>query len=257
MPFHAIATLSGNRQKTIPNRTEEQMLSQVAIPFVANGTITATWGNRTNTYQVLEMRVYETKEKWDKKAGALASILTNKKNKWPLFETKAKGLLSINKPKVFVVTPIQGDIHGTQEQQRILKEFDGRFELVEKVISKYGGVAIRIDRERPIDEMVGRIKAEIRGCLFVVADLTDERPSCYFEAGFAEALSKPIIYIASKQSVLNPGKDTKIHFDVHMNVNLFTNHGEMEGKLEAVIQKNRTRLFEKAEAVREVTGLKA
>jgi hypothetical protein len=50
MPFHAIAILSGGRQKTIPNRTEDQMLSEVVIPFVANGVITAKWGSNTQSY---------------------------------------------------------------------------------------------------------------------------------------------------------------------------------------------------------------
>jgi len=60
MPFQAIAILSGNRQKTIPNRSEEQLLSEVVLPFVANGIITAKWGKKKHSYRVLELRVFET-----------------------------------------------------------------------------------------------------------------------------------------------------------------------------------------------------
>jgi hypothetical protein len=60
------------------------------------------------------------------------------------------------------------------------------------VISGFSCVAIRIDKEHPLEDLVGRIKEEIRNALYIVADLTDERPSCYFEAGFAEALGRPV-----------------------------------------------------------------
>jgi predicted DNA-binding protein YlxM (UPF0122 family) len=243
MPFHAIAVLSGDRQKTIPNRSEEQLLSEVVLPFVANGVITAKWGKKTQSYQVLELRIYQTAESWDKKRGAIGNLIRKKKNQFERFEAKAQQLLGKNKPRVFVVMPIQGEKHGSQEAQRIYREYDERFEEIETVVAKFGGVAIRIDKEHPLEDLVGRIKKEIRDAAFVIADLTDERPSCYFEAGYAEALPRQVIYIASKQSVVKPGTDTKVHFDIHMNVHFFTNHKELKEKLAEAIEKNKARLF--------------
>lgn len=248
MAFHAIASLSGGRQKTIPNKTEEQILSQVVLPFVATGVVTAKWGAKTQSYQVLELRIFQTADSWDKKAGPLADLTKGKRNLFTRFETEAKKLLSTNKPRIFMVTPIQGAKHGDQEQQRILKEFDERFELVEKVVAGFGGVAIRIDREQPLEDLVTRIKKEIREAYFLIADLTDERQSCYFEAGYAEALAKPIIYIASHNSVMSPGTKTKIHFDIHMNVQFFSNHAELREKLTSVIEKHKAKLFRENEA---------
>lgn len=243
MPFHAIAILSGDRQKTLPNRSEGELLSEIVIPFVASGVITAKWGQKLQSYQVLELRIYETKGPWDKRNGALGEQIKGKKNLFNRFKGKAEQLLSTNKPKVFVITPIQGEKHGDQEQQRVFREYDERFEAMESVISDAGGVAIRIDKEHALEDLVGRIKKEIRGALFIVADLTDERPSCYFEAGYAEALGKPVIYVASKQSVAKPGSRTTIHFDIHMNMNYFTNHQELKDKLLSAIAKNRKTLF--------------
>ena len=68
-------------------------------------------------------------------------------------------------------------------------------------------------------------------------------PSCYYEAGYAEARKKPTICLASKESVVKPGQPTKIHFDVHLMVNFFTNHGELKEKLKSAIDKNRNKLF--------------
>lgn len=245
MPFQTIAILSGDRQKTIPNRAESEVLSEIVLPFIANGVITAKWGQKVQSYQVLELRIYETKTPWNKKSGTVvADVIKGKKNLYGRFAAKAESLLSTKKPKVFVVTPIQGEKHGDQEQQRIFKEYDQRFEAVEQVISEAGAVAIRIDKEHALEDLVGRIKKEIRTAQFVVADLTDERPSCYFEAGYAEALGKKFIYMASKQSVAKPGTKTVIHFDIHMNMNYFTNHEELKEKLSGAIEKNRASLFD-------------
>jgi hypothetical protein len=243
MPFHAIAILSGDRQKTIPNRTEEQMLSMVVIPFVASGVITAKWGSKTRSYQVLELRIYQTNTPWDKKKGPLADLTKGKKNQFARFDATARKLLSTDKPKVFVVMPIQGAKHGSQEQQRIFREYDERFEAIESVLSDMGGVAIRIDREHPLEDLVGRIKKEIKAAVFIITDLTDERPSCYFEAGYAEGLGRPVIYVASNDSVVRPGTPTRIHFDIHMNVQFFTNHKELQERLSECIEKNREALF--------------
>ncbi len=243
MPFHAIASLSGGRQKTIPNRTEEQMLAEVVLPFVSSGVITAKWGATKQSYQVLELRICKSEAPWDKKKGPLVDLIKGKPNRYATFEHRAQQLLGKNKPRVFVVIPIQGEKQGSQEEQRIYREYDERFEAIETVVAKFGGVAIRIDKEHPLEDLVGRIKKEIQGAAFVIADLTDERPSCYFEAGYAEALSRPVIYVASKQRVIKPGTDTRIHFDIHMNVCFFSNHKELKSKVTESIEKNRIRLF--------------
>ena len=143
--------------------------------------------------------------------------------------------------------PIQGEKHGSQEDQRIYKEYDDRFEVIEKVVAKFDGVAIRIDKEHPLEDLVGRIKKEIRDPKFIIADLTDERPSCYFEAGFAEATPRPVIYVASIQSVVKPGTATIIHFDIHMNMHFFTNHKELAEMLSSAIEKNKKQLFSTAD----------
>lgn len=220
-------------------------LKEVVQPFVSRGVITARWGKTNQTYQVLELRIYETSAAWDKRTGPLADFTKGKKNQFMRFETKAKKLLGKEAPRVFIIMPIQGEKHGDQEEQRIYREYDERFFAIESVIAKAGGVAIRIDKEHPLEDLVGRIKKEIRNSIFVVADVTDERQSCYFEAGYAEGLTRPVIYIASKQSVMKPGTKTIVHFDIHMNVHFFTNHTELKTKLSEAIKKNKDHLFPK------------
>jgi hypothetical protein len=243
MHYHAIATLSGDRRKTLANRSEEQVFSEVVLPFVANGVITAKWGVKTQTYQVLELRIYRTAKAWHKPSGPLDEFIKGQKNQFPRFEARAQKVLGKGKMRVFVIMPIQGTKHGDQEEQRVYREYDERFEAIEKVVGDFQCVAIRIDKEHPIEDLVTRIKKEIHDAAFVIADLTDERPSCYFEAGYAEALPRAVIYVASTNSVLKPGTPTRIHFDIHMSVNFFTNQKELRDKVRDAIQKNQERLL--------------
>lgn len=246
MYYHVIATLPGGRRKSIVNKSEEQVLTEYVIPYARNGVIKARWGSSTQSYQVLELRVLGTNKAWYKASGTpLDEFIGKAKNRYPFFEKRAKKALGDSAFRVFVVMPIQGEKFGTQDEQRILREYDARFEAIEKLIGKYDAVAIRIDKEHTLDELVKRIKDEIEKSHFVIADLTDERPSCYYEAGYAEALRKPVIFVASKESVVNPKTQTKIHFDIHRNVNYFTNTKELRGKLKAALDKNRDHLFKK------------
>ena len=212
--------------------------------FMLNGTIKEGWGAKDLSYQVYELRIYQTSTKYIKKQGVkLDSFVKNKKNKFPYFEKQAKLIIGKTGFRVFIVMPIQGKEFGDQNEQRIYKEFDQRFNKIKSLLAKYNCIAIRIDKEFPLDQIVARIKMEIEKSNFIIADLTEERPSCYFEAGFAEALKKPVVYVASENSIINTTTKTKIHFDVHMNVNFFTNHDEMISKIENVIEKNKSILL--------------
>jgi nucleoside 2-deoxyribosyltransferase len=245
MYYHAIAVLSGDRKKSIVNKSESQMLTEIVLPYVSSGTISAKWGDTNQSYQLLELRVYKTVDVWNKKTGqTLDSFLSKKPNIFTKFRKLAEKALGKAVHRVFVIMPIQGEKYGTQNDQRIYKEFDDRFNAIEQIMPDYQSVAIRIDKEHPLEDLVARIKSEIDKAQFIIADLTDERPSCYYEAGYAEARHKPIIYVASKESVIAPPKATKIHFDVHMNVNFFASITELKEKLKLAIDKNEEILFQ-------------
>lgn len=245
--YHAIAVLPGARRKSIVNKTEDQMLSDVVIPFVSDGVIEMKWGSKKQSYQVIDLRVYKTSTAWNKTSGVPLEKFTEKSvDLASRLRKKAEKRIGRKTHRVFIVMPIQGEKYGSQDEQRIHQEYDKRFETLEKALGLHDCVAIRIDKEHPLDDLVKRIKEEIQKAKFIVADLTDERPSCYFEVGYAEALARPVIYIASKESVLHPQQATKIHFDIHKNVSFFTNHEELSQKVGNAVQKNRDILFRDA-----------
>jgi hypothetical protein len=243
--YHIVAILPGGARKTVMNRDEAEVMTGFVVPFLETSTITTTWGKKVQRRQALELRVYKTQHPYDKKQGiAFDDFIRGRKNVFNTLEKRAKAQRGPT-TRVFVVMPIAGEKYGDQDEQRIFREYDERFDAIERVLGDLDCYAIRIDKEAPLDGLVDRIKEEIRKASFIVADLTDERPSCYFEVGYAEALSVPVIHMASKQSVVSPGTDTKIHFDIHKNVNFFTNHGELQEKLRLSFNKNKAKLLAK------------
>jgi hypothetical protein len=237
--LHVLATLAGGSRKVIENKSEAEVLSGFIVPFLNDGTITTTWGSKRQTRQALELRVYQTDQPYSKKMGGdFETFIKGRRNRYSTLAAKAEKLTGQQSARVFVIMPIQGDEYGGQEQQRIFAEFDARFGVLEETLRKLGCVAIRIDKEQPLGGTVDRIKTEIRRAAFVVADFTDERPSCYYEVGYADGRGIPVICIASQESVLHPGKPTNIHFDIHRQVLRFVNHKQLQSKLRAAFEKN-------------------
>ena len=241
--YHVVALLPGGERKTVNNKSEAEVITGFVTPFVQTSTITTNWGKKTQRRQALELMIYRTETRYAKRSGTkFDHFVKNKKNRFKEFAHKVSSQTG-QSHRVFVVMPLQGEKYGDQDQQRVLKEFDERFDAIEAILSELDCYAIRIDKEAPLEGVVETIKNEIRKARFVIADLTDERPSCYFEAGYADALERPVIYIASKQSVVQPGHDTTIHFDIHKNINFFTNHDELKEKIRLTFEKNKANLL--------------
>jgi hypothetical protein len=67
---------------------------------------------------------------------------------------------------------------------------------------------------RTVTQRAGLIDAvvedEIRRCRFLIADLSDDNAGAYWEAGFAEGLGKPVIYLCR---AMVGAEEKKTHFD--------------------------------------------
>jgi nucleoside 2-deoxyribosyltransferase len=84
-------------------------------------------------------------------------------------------------------------------------------EAIKPTVKALGYDCIRADEEHYSDTISRRIRDNIEDCAVVIVDLTEDRPNCYFEAGYAVALNKSIIF----QRLNAPPKYTAVfHFDV-------------------------------------------
>jgi len=82
-------------------------------------------------------------------------------------------------------------------------------------VEKYGYQINPIDELQFSGSITNQILNEIVRSTFIIADLTDERPNCYYELGYAQALKKPIIILAEEGTVR--------HFDISVENWIFWN----------------------------------
>lgn len=86
----------------------------------------------------------------------------------------------------------------------------------------------KVTDEQPAGLIDDQIRVALRTCRFVVADLTHRNLGAYWEAGFAEGLSRPVIYTCKRQVFDDPV--TRPHFDTN---HLLTILWESEGLADA------------------------
>lgn len=80
---------------------------------------------------------------------------------------------------------------------------------IKGAVTACGYHAVRIDEVHHHEKIDDRILRAIREADFVIADLTGHRGGVYFEAGFAIALNKPVIWSCRRNEF------EKAHFDVN------------------------------------------
>ena len=87
------------------------------------------------------------------------------------------------------------------------KEHRDAFNLaIGPTLEKLGYNAIRVDQIQHNTTVTPEIMRQIEKAVFIVADLTGERPNVYYEVGYAHRADKEVILVAKNESA--------VHFDV-------------------------------------------
>jgi hypothetical protein len=99
------------------------------------------------------------------------------------------------------------------QQCFVIMSFSGNAEIeqpyqlgTKKVVSALGFRCVRVDELPHLSRITDKIEEYIRESFFIVADLTEEKPNCFYELGYAHGLRKPVILIARR--------GTGLQFDV-------------------------------------------
>jgi len=84
---------------------------------------------------------------------------------------------------------------------------DDVYELVfKRAAMEFGLTSLRVDEVEDSETISHQVLKSIDRSLVIIADLTDERPNCYYEVGYADA--------RGKQVILTAREGHKVHFDL-------------------------------------------
>jgi hypothetical protein len=123
-------------------------------------------------------------------------------------------LVTVQPGTAFIIMAINRDDPGLEDVKTAIQEEFARFNIR----------AIRADDIEHSEEITHRVLEAIKSSEFLIADLSGERPSVYYEFGYAHAIGKrPIPYRK---------EGTKLHFDlvVH-NCPEYSNLRDLKAKL--------------------------
>ena len=96
--------------------------------------------------------------------------------------------------------------------------------VIRPLLEEFGYDPQRIDEIQDSGKISDQILMSIRDAELIVADLTGERPNCYYEVGYAHALDKAMIFTMKKGE--------KIHFDLsHHRVIIWTTEASLRKQL--------------------------
>jgi hypothetical protein len=99
-------------------------------------------------------------------------------------------VLRLDVPHVFMIVPFH-ERHKNSQQ------------AIRKAAASLGLACLRTDDVHVSTSIVDRALRGIASATVVVADLTDSRPNCYYELGYADALKRPVVLIANEKQKLS------------------------------------------------------
>lgn len=101
-------------------------------------------------------------------------------------------------PMVYVIMPVGSD-----------PAYERRRAVIEGATSALGLATLlpadRLHPDVPFD--LDHARRDLRRARVVLADLTLERPSCYYEVGLAQALNRRVVLVAERGTVIHQAHD--------------------------------------------------
>lgn len=87
-------------------------------------------------------------------------------------------------------------------------EYKPDSDVIEESIKKNGYKPIRADKEHHVEYTMDHNLRKIKGCRFMVAEISSRNLGVYYEVGYARGLGIPVIAVARKEN------ENNIHFDL-------------------------------------------
>ncbi|MGN6237056.1 hypothetical protein [Dyella sp.] len=213
MKYHVICKY-GRETTYWYNYSREEVVAEILLPFINGHVIDIHDHDGTtlllNMRGVNEIQIFKTRAK-------LPDNSEIEEMQKPDFRKNDCTSELLNEARVLQANPqitslLQKCFATPLNQLFVIMKFgdralDSAYEgVIKPVATEFGLKALRIDEVQDSGQITDQILQAIATSKYILADLSGERPNCYYEAGFAHALGKPII--------LTIRSADKVHFDL-------------------------------------------
>lgn len=229
MSFYQVAYEGGGEWGYRFNRTREEALLEFACPFITRE-VTLFGGRIFNPAANTSLEFFQTERPVDSDWPVRRSDAESKdKWEWDKHATRVAEFLKADaqfgaSEELFREAIILIESGGYTDQRRQIAEslkgreafmvsplgnteVDYNYQwVIQPAVRSQGFEITRVDEISHTGNITDLILDAINRSRFVVADLTDERPNCYYEVGYAHAQGKPVIILAKE--------GTQRHFDI-------------------------------------------
>lgn len=216
MYYHAITDF-GEKKRYWWNRTRENLVSDLLIPLCNKQVLPVSRRNSKSLFNfgsVSYITILKTNDKLTRPGNGKVPLellevkFVDENNATPEFINEVKAIISSTPSSSIFERALKTPL----KQIFIIMKFgdpllDSSYEGVIKPIGKeFGFDVLRVDEIPNSGNISQQILENISNSELILAELSGERPNCYYEAGFAHALGKEMIFS------IKEGDD--IHFDL-------------------------------------------
>ena len=216
MWYHAIAHYGG-RQRQWWNRRHDDVVSDVLVPFTGKQVRLVRRAGTPSLFNfgaASYITILKTRESLQRTAkGGAPSELKDKSfvsrhNVTEQFANEIRVLLASPVAQSLIERSLRPSAKQLFTIMRLGDpELDSAYErVITPLGKKFGYEVIRIDKIPDSGNISQQILESIACSRVVLAELSAERPNCYYEAGFAHALGKEMIFAVNHKY--------EVHFDL-------------------------------------------
>lgn len=217
--YHAVFALPNGQMSYNLNLSKESCVENLLIPYVNNQCILETFTDieghaLMNIGGAIFLLVLKTDKKLESKEFSSknpSSIIKAIEQQNISVEICTRELLAFTDIDLKNNRALRGKLKTNKTQVFVVMKFDDEvlnsaYESIKSTLNELKLDTVRIDEIEHSGAITDEILRYIDESKYVLVELTGSRPNCYYEAGYADALGKEIIY------VIKDGED--IHFDL-------------------------------------------
>jgi hypothetical protein len=213
--FHGVVEFESANRHFFWNRPFENLATEVVIPYINGNAVVVRRGGLSrllNMKGATTLTVYETPHRLSRTldGGAPTDFKEASFDQYECTRGFLERLRTMNVSSGESL--LERTVAKTKPRAFVIMKFgdavlDAAYEEVMRPVSREFGLStLRVDEIEDAGKITDQILDEIAASRIVIADLSGERPNCYYEVGYAQALGREVVLCIRKHE--------KKHFDL-------------------------------------------